>query len=88
MEKAGGAGRFDQFRAFVRGFGAESKAAPSAPSRSAGGTGGAEGTQGARKAVPVTAVAPPAPSARRLVHPARWQIKGDSEEARRAAQQA
>lgn len=64
MEKAGGAGRLDQFRAFVRGFGAESKAAPSAPSRSAGGTGGAEGTQGARKAVPVNAVAPPAPSAR------------------------
>ncbi len=61
MEKLG------QFRAFVRGFGAESKAAPSAPSQSAGGTGGAgvaERTQGARKAVPVNAVAPPAPSAR------------------------
>ena len=67
MEKAGGGGRLDQFRAFVRGFGAESKAAPSAPSQSAGGTGGAEvaeRAQGARKAVPVNAVAPPAPSAR------------------------
>ncbi len=58
MEKLG------QFRAFVRGFGAESKAAPSAPSQSAGGTGGAAGAQGVRKAVPVNAVAPPAPSAR------------------------
>lgn len=64
MEKAGGGGRLDQFRAFVRGFGGEGKAAPSAPSQSAGATEGVERAQGARKAVPVSAVAPPAPSAR------------------------